>query len=104
MGPLGIVLDSLVGLLGRVDVLDAVALVREIEPSARMKSFQPHQCWVNMTISLVVSCCPMMSAEPSRVHVTPRMRGPTGSSISFRNGVPTDSGSAIQMDAGAFVF
>src|SRR5688572_1526459 len=54
-------------------------------------------------MSLVVSCCPIMSAAPSRVHDTPRMRGPTASCVSFRKGVG-DSGSTIQIVAAEFEF
>ena len=53
-------------------------------------------------MSLVASCWPTIS-EPSAAHVIPRMRGPIGSSTSFRNGMAA-SGSASQIDVAAFVF
>jgi hypothetical protein len=55
------------------------------------------------TMSLNVSCWPMMSDELSGVQLTPRMRGPGGRSTSFRNGFVA-SGSTIQTDAAAFEF
>ena len=56
------------------------------------------------TISLVVSCLPMMSDLPSGAQVMPRIRGPGGSSITLRKSGRAAAGSMIQMDAGAFAF
>ena len=53
-------------------------------------------------MSPVASYCPMMMAEPSGVHVSPRMRGPIGRSATFRYGA-ADVGSTIQTDVTALV-
>jgi hypothetical protein len=45
----------------------------------------------------------MMSDDPSEVQLTPRMRGPGGSSTSFRNAIAA-SGSTIQIEAAVFEF
>src|SRR6187549_3194234 len=54
------------------------------------------------TMSLVASCWPTIN-EPSLAQVSPRMRGPIGSSTSLRNGTAA-SGSASQIDVAALVF
>src|SRR5437867_1729766 len=61
-----------------------------------------YRVWSSKIMSLMLSCLPMMSAEPSAVHAMPRMRGPGGSCINLRYGVEP-SGSTIQMDASVFV-
>ena len=54
-----------------------------MESCASVGVVSNQRVWSSRTISLVVSCLPIINVEPSRVHVTPRMRGPAGNSNNF---------------------